>query len=227
MTYTDRRRQTFPEKLVEELHELVCSLHSHWIDELPQYTRTKARFCGLNPFEAALRALQQCFQGAPPRTFEGVLSIMQLSYACAYLLDGAKYLWHTLFKNVLELQGLIQCDEHRVLYVSIVHSLWGRLAILGKSSQTTYYSADEDKVLALPPVPLQDLEGMDIDHSSPLDVIQSPTTCLSHTSQMLSTSDFPDAALSSALKEGSVIRACCDYLDGALCSSFPIANSTC
>lgn len=224
MNYADRRDRASSEKLVDELHELVCGLHSHWIEKLPEYTSIESRFCGLNPFEAALRALQQCFQGAPPMTFEGVLSIMQLSYACAYLLNEANYSWHTLFKNVLELQNLIQCDEHRFLYLGIVHSLWGRLSILERPLQTTHYSAGKDKVLALPPVPLQDLEGMDIDRGSPLDISQSLATCSSHASQMLSTSDLPNAALSSALREGSVIRACCDYLDGALCSSFPIAE---
>ena len=219
--HADRCTQAISaERLVEDLHEVVCGLHSHWAEELPEYRAFNPRFYGLSPFEAALRALQQCFQGAPPATLEGVLSIMQLSYASAYLLNGGSYTWLALFENVLEWQNYIQCEEHRNLYIRIVHSLWGYLSATEDPSRK-FTCSKPGRVLALPPIPAQDMGGMEVNCHFVGQEVEELTPCSSLPLQLPSGSGFPDNALSTIMEEGSVIRACRDYLDCALSSCIP------
>lgn len=219
--HPDRFTQTFsPERLVEDLHEVVCGLHSHWAEELPEYTAFNPRLCGLSPFEAALRALQQCFQGAPPVTFEGVLSIIQLSYACGYLLNEGSYTWLALFENVLEWQSYIQCEEHRALYIRIVHSLWGGVSAMeGPSCKVT--CSKPGRVLALPPIPAQEMGRMEDNCHSLGENVEGLAPASTLAPRVLSNSGFQDDALSTIMEEGNVIRACCDYLDCALSSCIP------
>ena len=221
INHPDGCNQVFSvERLVEDLHEVVCGLHSHWAEELPEYTAFNLRFCGLSPFEAALRALQQCFQGTPPTTFEGVLSIMQLSYACAYLLNEGTFTWPALFENVLEWKKYIQCEEHRVLYIKIVHSLWGGIsAVEGQLRKTA--CSKPGRVLALPPIPAQEIGGMEVNCHALRENVEGLQPCSTLATQVLSSSGFPEHALSTIMEGGSVMRACCDYLDCALSSYVP------
>ena len=212
------------ERLVEDLHEVVCGLHSHWAEELPEYTAFNLRFCGLSPFEAALRALQQCFQGTPPTTFEGVLSTMQLSYACAYLLNEGAYTWLALFRNVLEWQIYIQCEEHRVLYIRTVHSLWGWLSATEEPSRKITCSKP-GRVLALPPIPAQEMRGMEANCHPLGDNVEGLARYSTPPPQVLSGSGFPNDVLSTIMGEGSVMRACCDYLDGELSPALLLSKS--
>lgn len=237
---------TSSEKLVEDLDVLVCGLHSHWAAQLaegsitwqdqkdkqnPSQSTTVGqsceksffhRFCGLSSFEAGLRALQQCFQGVPPVTLEGVFPIVQLAYACAYLLNDVKCSWHALFENALEWQNLIQCVEDRGLYNTIVRSLWDPLAPSNRLSQTV--SGSENKVMAFPPIPVQESEGMDLDEEN---VLEEHATDSRHSSWMALSFASPESAWSDALKSGSVVRVCSNYLDGALVPRFKAPNVFC
>ena len=143
---------------------------------------------------------------------------MQLSYACAYLLGEASYPWHELFENVLEWQNLIQCEEHRVLYTNVVHSLWGRLSTLREKAQDTDYSVG--RLLALPPVLSQDLGGLNFDPESLLSIPQGLTSHSVHTpSQEMLKLTSMDTTVHPILRQGVVIRACREYLDGMSWSS--------
>ena len=94
---TENSQTAFSERLVEDLDILVSGLT--YLPQRPKlwkalgsdpslsgdfHTLTQSHaetsnqsinhnFCGLSSFEAGLRALQQCFQGAPPVTLEGRL----------------------------------------------------------------------------------------------------------------------------------------------------------
>ena len=244
--------QTFcSEKLVEDLDALVCGLHNHWATFLPElslyspdlssrqssgdpqnsifnveelrYTPYRNNLCGLSPFEAGLRALQQCFQGTPPVTFEGVFSIVQLAYACAYLLNEADYSWQVLFEDALQWQDLIPSKKDRALYVTIVNSLWDPLPSLSQMSQVVEVS--KTKVLALPQVPDQDLERMDLDEQETIAATEGPVTHLPPSSEVGTGASRPNSAWAIAMREGSVIKTCSRYLDGRLCISLPTCVS--
>lgn len=239
------------EKLVEDLDALVCGLHSHWATFLPEcslyspdlssrqssgdlqnsiskveelrHKSYRNNLCGLSPFEAGLRALQQCFQGTPPVTFEGVFSIVQLAYACAYLLNDADYSWQVLFEDALQWQDLIPSEKDRALYVTIVNSLWDPLPSLSQMSQVVEVS--KNKVLALPQVPDQDLERMDLDEQETIAATEGPVTHVSPSSEVGTSSSRPNSAWAIAIREGSVIKTCSRYLDGRLCIFFPTCVS--
>lgn len=222
------------ERLVEDLDILVSGMT--YLPELPKLwkalgsdrslgvdshtlTPSKAEvrdlssnhnFCGLSFFEAGLRALQQCFQGAPPVTFEGVLSIVQLAYACAYLLHDVDHSWPALFENALQWQNLIQCDEDRALYVTTVHWLWDPRSSVEDSSRA--FDAPKGKVLALPPIPSPGSKRLDRheEHKALHDSV--PKLC--RWSQTSSSSGSSTSAWWVVLREGSVVSACSSYLDG-------------
>lgn len=178
-------------------------------------------FCGLSSFEAGLRALQQCFQGAPPVTLEGVLSIVQLAYACAYLLYGVGHSWEALFDNALHWQNLIQCDEDRGLYATTVHSLWDPRRSAEQATRAV--GAPKGEVLALPPTSFS--ESKTLDQHEEHNALQGapPKSC--RWSHNLSSLGSPTSAWWFALREGSVISACSSYLDGKSNSSLRIRTS--
>ena len=239
------------ERLVEDLDALVCGLHNHWAtflperalcsprlsayrssgvlrkstsnDEEPRHASYRNNLCGLSPFEAGLRALQQCLQGSPPVTFEGVFSIVQLAYACAYLLNEADYTLQVLFEDALQWQYLIQSENDQALYVTIVNLLWNPLPSLRQMSQVAQVS--ENKVLALPQVPDRDLEKMDLDEGKSIAATERPVTQQPPPSQGGSDSSIPNSAWAIAMREGSIIRTCSRYLDGGFSTSFPTRMS--
>lgn len=235
---TGRCLQTIrSERLVEELDALVCGLHDHWATFLPdralysplssahrtseelQHASYNNNLCGLSPFEAGLRALQQCFQGSAPVTFEGVFSIVQLAYACAYLLNEADYSWQVLFEDALQWQYLIQSEHDRALYVNIVNSLWSPSPSPRQMSQVVDIS--ENKILALLQVPDRDLEKMDLDEGKTTAATERPIIQPAPSSHVDSDSPSPGSSCAIAMREGSIIRTCSRYLDGRLPTSFP------
>ena len=239
------------ESLVEDLDALVCGLHNHWATSLPERAlyspssrahRTPGvlrastsaveelrhvsncnNLCGLSPFEAGLRALQQCFQGSPPVTFEGVFSIVQLAYACAYLLNEAGYSWQELFEDALQWQYLIQSEADRALYITIVNSLWNPLPSERQISPATAIS--ENELLALPQVPNRDLGNMDLDEGRSIAATERPVIQPPISSQVESDLSTPNSTCAITMREGSIIRTCTRYLDGRLSTSVPICVS--
>ena len=239
------------EGLVEDLDALVCGLHDHWATFLPEHALCspdmsahrssgllqkfisnvedlrhasyRSNLCGLSPFEAGLRALQQCFQGSPPVTFEGVFSIVQLAYACAYLLNEKDYSWQVLFEDALQWQYLIQSENDQALYVNIVNSLWNPLPSLRQLSQVAGVS--ENKLLALPQVRDRDLEKMDLDGEISIAATEMPVIQPTPSSQVGSNSSTPNSAPAIAVREGGIIRTCSRYLDGRLSTTFPTSLS--
>lgn len=233
------------EKLVEDLHILVSGLtylperpmlwealgsdrnlggDSHTL--IPNHAETRDLslnhdFCGLSSFEAGLRALQQCFQAAPPVTLEGVLSIVQLAYACAYMLHDVDHSWEALFDNALQWQNLIQCDEDRALYATTVRSLWDPRR--SAEQCTPAVEAPKDEVLALPPISFP--ESKNLDRHEDYNALHGAAPKLCRWSHNLSSLGSPTSAWWFALREGSVISACSSYLDGKVFSSLQVRTS--
>ena len=241
------------EKLVEDLDALVCGLHNYWATFLPErslyslglksrrsssdlqtsiskveelrQTSYPNNLCGLSPFEAGLRTLQQCFQGTPPVTFEGVFSTVQLAYACAYLLNDAEYSWQVLFEDALQWQDLIQSEKDRALYANVVNSLWNPLPSLRQMSQDVEVS--KNKVLALPQFPDQDLETMDLDERAAIAATEGPVIQSSQSLEVGLNWNKPSSAWAVAMREGIIIRTCSRYLDSRLYISFFNLHFTC
>ena len=114
---------------IRDLQELVCGLHGHWLQDIrstPGFPFVRTTICGLTPFEAGIRSLQQCFRGTPPTTLEGVLSLMHFAFACAYALeyDLESPCWHSLFIDALDWRSKIPVKEDRCMYVRIACLLW-------------------------------------------------------------------------------------------------------
>lgn len=114
---------------IRDLHDLVGGLHGHWLQEVrstPGFSIVKSTICGLTPFEAGIRSLQQCFQGLPPSTFGGVLSLTHFAFSCAYAAqhDLNSPIWQDLFCDALKWSNKILVREDRALYVRIVCLLW-------------------------------------------------------------------------------------------------------
>ena len=114
---------------IRDLQELICGLHGHWLQEIrstPGFPFVRTTICGLTPFEAGIRSLQQCFRGTPPTTLEGVLSLMHFAFACAYALeyDLQSSYWRSLFIDALHWRSKIPVKEDRCMYVRIACLLW-------------------------------------------------------------------------------------------------------
>ena len=209
---TERRvRQVSSEGLIEDLHELMCGLYTYWAKNVPEFRAFEARFCGLPPFEAGLRALQQCFQGTPPVTLEGVLPMMQLAYACAYLQGEADYPWQSLFDDVLQWRDLIHCADDQALFVKIVHLLWDPRLTPGTPNSVTQ---SQRAILTLHEGSIHGLEKMDLDDTCRPRNDHECTRGNFDESQAVLQSSLPHELRSIVVMQSLALKACSSYLDG-------------
>ena len=205
------------ESQIRDLRELVCGLHGHWLHEIrstPGFPYVNSTICGLTPFEAGIRSLQQCFRGSPPCTLEGVLSLMHFAFACAYALhhEPMSHSWHALFSDVLDWRHYLPIKDDRHLYVRIVCLLWApQDGLLGSKPCT---SSQHSEVLAQAlnqPRCFADAEMSEtnMDEDTETDVNRSQPLQI----------PFPDTRLAGnkglhSLSTGAVIKSCSQYLDG-------------
>ena len=208
---------------IRDLQELVCGLHGHWLQEIrstPGFPFVRSTICGLNPFEAGIRSLQQCFRGTPPATLEGVLSLMHFAFACAYALeyDLKSPCWHSLFIDALDWRSKIPVKEDRCMYVRIACLLWAPKEgflwpeTATKSSQSEDWNDSANQPLDVADAKTGELIDQDtsteIDRagSLPLPMLEAPS--LEHKGT------------------GAVLRICSRYLNGMSKLLQPSVDST-
>jgi len=190
---------------IRDLHDLVGGLHGHWLQEVrstPGFPVVKSTICGLTPFEAGIRSLQQCFQGLPPSTFGGVLSLTHFAFSCAYAAqhDLNSPIWQDLFYDALEWSNNILVREDRALYVRIVCLLWAPQDALHRIDQCATSEHTEDS-------------SLQANHCQSLLEAEMEEVMADEGSQD-AIPEVPSSTGVYSLTSGAVIRSCSRYLDG-------------
>jgi len=190
---------------IRDLHDLVGGLHGHWLQEVrstPGFPIVKSTICGLTPFEAGIRSLQQCFQGSPPSTFGGVLSLTHFAFSCAYAAqhDLNSPIWQDLFCDALEWSNNILVREDRALYLRIVCLLWAPQEALHRIGQCATSEHTEDS-------------SLQVNHCQPLLEAEMGEAMADEGSQH-AIPEVPSSTGVYSLTSGAVIKSCSRYLDG-------------
>jgi len=190
---------------IRDLHDLVGGLHGHWLQEVrstPGFPVVKSTICGLTPFEAGIRSLQQCFQGLPPSTFGGVLSLTHFAFSCAYAAqhDLDSPIWQDLFCDALEWSNNILVSEDRALYVRTVCLLWAPQQATRRTDECATSEHSEDKSLL-------------VNHCHSLLQAEMGETMTDEGSQP-TISEVSSSTGIYSLSSGAVIESCSRYLNG-------------
>lgn len=190
---------------IGDLHDLVGCLHGHWLQEVrstPGFPLVKSTICGLTPFEAGIRSLQQCFQGVSPSTFGGVLSLTHFAFSCAYAAqhDLNSPIWQDLFCDALEWSNNILPREDKALYIRIVCLLWAPQEDLHRIDQCATSECTKNS-------------SVHLNHCQSSLEPEMEETKMDEGSQHV----IPEVLSSTgvySLTSGAVIKSCSRYLDG-------------
>lgn len=115
--------------LVGEVSELVQALNSDWMQRLKplmDHSMINVMAETWSPFETGLKALQQCYRGVFPSTFEDAFSLMHIALASVYTFhhDDAFYPWDSFFDEILRWHQVIVKDSERCLFLKVANVLW-------------------------------------------------------------------------------------------------------
>ena len=115
--------------LVKDVRDLVNVLNKYWLDELsskPGLQAMKERLQVSSPIDTGLKALQCCFRKQLPRTFVEVFSLVELAFACAYIIyeDDNEYSWEGFFRDVLKWRFAIADEEDQQLFTKVAPLIW-------------------------------------------------------------------------------------------------------
>lgn len=190
---------------IRDLDDLVGGLHGHWLQEvrsMPGFPIVKSTICGLTPFEAGIRSLQQCFQGLPPSTFGGVLSLTHFAFSCAYAAqhDLSSPIWQDLFCDALEWSNNILVRVDRALYVRIVCLLWAPQEALHRTDQCPTGEHTEDS-------------SLQVNHSQSL-LEKEMGEAMADEGPQHAIPEDPSSTGVYSLTSGAVVKSCSRYLDG-------------
>ena len=205
--------------LVKDVRDLINSLNVYWLDKLSSISglqAIKARFHLNSPVDTGLQALQRCFRGILPTTFDEVFSLTELAFACAYIIyeDDDTYSWDGFFRDVLEWRHAIIDEEDQHLFSSVAFSIWSPPEMPEVVRQGAAHSRRPS------------LSSLSPSIESPFD--SRNMACFSEANssrfalQQLSARVRCETNLMNTLMNEKVIKVCSRFLDGNLLPKTPI-----
>ena len=113
--------------LVKQVREILHGLHREWMEKLKStpdlYTRCMPlSTCRL--LETGIRALQQCFSGNLPSSFEDLFALMHVAFAFSIVInrDSESYYWDGFYSDLHYWHRTVRDSE-----ISFFGKVWDRL----------------------------------------------------------------------------------------------------
>ena len=113
--------------LVKQVREILHGLNKEWMGRLKSTPELYARCMPLSTcplLETGIRALQQCFSGNLPISFEDLFALMHVAFAFSIVInrDGDSYYWDAFYSDLRYWHHTVRDSE-----ISLFGKVWDRL----------------------------------------------------------------------------------------------------
>ena len=132
--------------LVKQVREILHGLHREWMGKLKStpdlYTRCMPlSTCRL--LETGIRALQQCFSGNLPSSFEDLFALMHVAFAFSIVInrDGESYYWDGFYSDLHYWHHTVRDSE-----ISLFGKVWDRLWCPKSSNKHLFMNPPRDNL---------------------------------------------------------------------------------
>ena len=130
---------------VDDLREVVRVLNEEWKERLisnNDLILACSGFSARSIFETGARAIQHCFRGTLPRTFQEVFALIHVACACTYILhkDDDLFSWDVFIDAMMQWQYAILDESDIWLFERVVNRLCSPQGVSTMSSQASCHS---------------------------------------------------------------------------------------
>ena len=113
--------------LVKQVREILHDLHSEWMGRLKSTPELYTRFKPLSTcrlLETGIRALEQCFSGNLPISFEDLFALMHVAFAFSIVInrDRDSFYWDGFYSDLHYWHRTVRDSE-----ISLFGKVWDRL----------------------------------------------------------------------------------------------------
>ena len=115
--------------LVEQVRDILHGLNREWMEMLKSTHELYAHCMTLSTcrlLETGIRALQQCFSGSLPTSFEDIFALMHVAFAFSIVInkDGDSYYWDSFFSDLSYWYDTVRDPEEIGLFGKVWDRLW-------------------------------------------------------------------------------------------------------
>ena len=201
------------ESHVEEMYALVCVVNAEWFQRMTSTPSLVSRCASLRPralFERGVIALERCYRGTLPDTFEDIYALIHVACAVSYTLHQNGDWSEDFFVDMLQWQHAITEEDDRYVFIEAMECL-ACCDGLPKRFSEEHNLADRSTNVLFPR--LRDFGS----HRLSLSVnFTKPILMLSRWLTHRQASSFDKQELINVLKNGRIMKDCSSYLDGTL-----------